>query len=155
MPLPKEKSKKETDLGAFSILLYRPAKLGKSTWAASFEDAMVVSTEPALKCLSVYKSDITTWKGFLEDLNELIKSKSTTYKTLVIDTIDNLYKFCSEHVCKELGIKHESDLGFGIGFSMVNSEFQRVLTRISMLPYGLILISHSKEKEVDTRLGKI
>ncbi len=52
---------------------------------------------------------------------------------------------------KALGKK---GLGYGKGYALVNNEFQRVLTKLAFLPYGLFLISHAKEIEVDTRTGK-
>ena len=55
---------------------------------------------------------------------------------------------------KKLKIEHESDLGYGKGYAIVNNEFQRVLTKLAFLPYGLFLVSHSKEIEVETRTGK-
>jgi hypothetical protein len=76
------------------------------------------------------------------------------FKTVIIDTIDNAYKFCTDYIVKKYKIEHESDLGYGKGYALVNNEFQRVLTKLAFLPYGLFLISHAKEIEVDTRTGK-
>ena len=55
---------------------------------------------------------------------------------------------------KKFKVEHESDLGYGKGYAIVNNEFQRVLTKLAFLPYGLFLVSHSKEIEVETRTGK-
>ncbi len=71
------------------------------------------------------------------------------FRTIIIDTIDNAYKFCTDHIVKKYKIEHESDLGYGKGYALVNNEFQRVLTKLAFLPYGLFLISHAKEIEVD------
>ena len=62
---------------------------------------------------------------------------------------------CAEHVCQKFKIEHESDLGFGKGYALINNEFYRVLNKLSLLPHGLILISHSQEKELETRTGKL
>ena len=67
------------------------------------------------------------------------------FKTIIIDTIDNAYKFCTDYVLKKAGKEHESDLAYGKGYAIVNNEFQRVLTKLAFLPYGLFLISHAKE----------
>lgn len=61
----------------------------------------------------------------------------------------------AEHVCQKFKIEHESDLGYGKGYALINNEFYRVLNKLSLLPYGLILISHSQEKELETRTGKL
>jgi hypothetical protein len=37
---------------------------------------------------------------------------------------------------------------------MINNEFQRVLTKLAHMPYGLYMVSHSQEIEVETRTGK-
>ena len=76
------------------------------------------------------------------------------FKTVIIDTIDNAYKFCTDYILKKFKIEHESDLGYGKGYAIVNNEFQRVLTKLAFLPYGLFLVSHAKEIEVETRTAK-
>ena len=76
------------------------------------------------------------------------------FKTVIMDTIDNAYKFCTDYILAKFKVEHESDLGYGKGYALVNNEFQRVLTKLAFLPYGLFLISHAKEMEVDSRTGK-
>jgi hypothetical protein len=61
---------------------------------------------------------------------------------------------CTEHVCEKMKIEHESDLEYGKGYALVNAEFHRVLNKLALLPYGLFLVSHSQEKEIETRTGK-
>jgi hypothetical protein len=61
---------------------------------------------------------------------------------------------CSDYICRKFKVEHESDLGFGKGYALINNEFQRVLNKLAFLPYGLFLVSHSMEKEIDTRTGK-
>ena len=74
--------------------------------------------------------------------------------TVVLDTVDNAYRMCAEHVCKKHKIEHESDLGYGKGWALINNEFQRVLTKLAFLQEGLFLISHSQEREIETRTGR-
>jgi hypothetical protein len=76
------------------------------------------------------------------------------FKTIVVDTLDNLFRMCSEHICARHKIQHESDLGYGKGFALTNNEFYRALNKLSLLPYGLFLVCHSQEKEIETRTGK-
>jgi hypothetical protein len=46
-------------------------------------------------------------------------------------------------------------LEWGKGYSLVNDEFLRALTKLSLLPYGLWMTSHSQEKEIKSRTGSI
>jgi hypothetical protein len=61
---------------------------------------------------------------------------------------------CADYICRKFKIEHESDLGYGKGHSLVNSEFQRVLNKLAFMPYGLYLVSHSQSLEIETRTGK-
>ena len=103
--------------------------------------------------LEVFQSPITCWEDLLQACAEIAEGKHD-FKTIVIDTVDNAYKMCADYVCKKFKIEHESDLGYGKGYALINNEFQRVLNKLAFLPYGLILISHSQEKEIETRTGK-
>lgn len=155
MPLPTEKSSIKTKLSEQIILLYANSKYGKSTLCSHFPNAFFLSTEPGLNSLSVYKDDVKSWEEILNDAKALADKKSHKFETIVIDTIDNFYKYCSEFTCRKLNITHESEAAWGKGFATTNNEFQRVLTKLTMLGMGLVMVSHAQEKEIDTRTGKI
>ena len=76
------------------------------------------------------------------------------FKTIIVDTVDNAYRMCADHVCAKFKIEHESDLGYGKSWALINNEFHRVHTKLAFLPYGLFLVSHSVEREIETRTGK-
>jgi hypothetical protein len=147
--LPTTKTKAQKDLASSTILIYGGKKIGKSTLCSEFPDAIFLATEPGLKGLETYNVPITNWQDLLTNAAELAEGKHS-YKTIIIDTIDNAHRFCSEYIYQQNKIKHESDLGFGKGWKLVENEFFRVLTRLAQLPYGLVFISHSKIVEMET-----
>ena len=151
--LPQHKTPPRVDLLDQTILIYGPVKIGKSSFCALSDSALFLATEAGLNHLNVYQIPIKTWEDLLAACAELVVGKHN-FKTVVVDTLDNAYKMCSEYICEKHGIKHESDLGYGKGFSLVNAEFHRVLNKLSLLPYGLFLISHAMEKEIEERTGK-
>lgn len=152
--LPKEKTKPVTELGHLSILIHGRPKAGKSTLASKFPGTLFLATEPGLNHLEVYQIAITKWEQLLEACAELAAGNHS-FKTVVIDTVDNAYKFCAEYICAKHKIQHESDLGYGKGYAFITAEFHRVLLKLAQLPYGLVLISHSEDKEIETRTGRI
>jgi hypothetical protein len=152
--LPTARTASRTRLQDLTILLYGPSKVGKSTFCAAAEDALFLATEPGLNALEVYQVPITTWNDFLAAC-AAIEAGDHPFKVIVIDTLDNLHRLASEHVRAKLGIEHEADAGYGKGFSMVNDELHRTLTKLAFLSYGLILVSHSEEREISTRTGKV
>jgi len=151
--LPKTKTKPKTSISDLTALLYGPSKIGKSTWCSQAENALFLATEPGLNSLEVFETPITCWDDLLNACAEIADGKHD-FKTIIVDTVDNAYRMCSDYVCKKFKIEHESDLGYGKGYALINNEFQRVLNKLAFLPYGLVLISHSHELEIETRTGK-
>ncbi len=151
--LPTTKTKPKSSLSDLTALVYGPSKIGKSTWCSHADKAIFLATEPGLNALEVFQSPITCWEDLLQACAELADGKHG-FKTVVVDTVDILYRMCSDHICQKFKIEHESDLGYGKGYALINNEFQRVLTKLAFLPMGLIMISHSQEREIETRTGK-
>jgi len=152
--LPTQKTPPKTSHADLTVLVYGSPKIGKSEWCSKAEGALFLATEPGLNNLEVFQVPIDSWQKLLTIAAEIAEGKHE-FKTIVLDTVDNAYRMCAEHVCKKYGVEHESDLEFGKGYALVNSEFQRVLTKLAQLPYGLILVSHAQEREIETRTGKV
>lgn len=150
--LPTARTQAKTALAEYTIVAYGAPKTGKTTWAAGFPNVLFLATESGQNALSVFKVDVTSWDTFLEACRELAEGKHS-FENVCIDTIDNLWQLCRQYVCEKFKIEFEGDLQFGKGHALVLNEFTRVLTKLSMLPYGLIIISHAAQEEVSTRTG--
>ena len=153
MSLPTQKTPPRDSMSDLTILIYGASKIGKSTLCSNADHALFIATEAGLNSLDVYQQPIASWQDMLNVCADIGKGDHQ-FKTIILDTVDNAYKMCSDFICKKNNIQHESDLGFGKGFTLVNNEFQRVLTKLSLLPYGFYLISHAQDKELDTPNGK-
>jgi hypothetical protein len=151
--LPTAKTAPKPHLADLTVLLYGKTKIGKSGFCSHAEGALFLATEPGLNALDVFQAPIQSWDELLAACAEITEGKHP-FKTVIIDTVDNAYKFCTDYILKKFKIEHESDLGYGKGYALINNEFQRVLTKMAFLPYGLFLVSHAKEIEVETRTGK-
>ena len=151
--LPTAKTPPKPGLADLTVLWYGQTKIGKTSTCAHAEGALFLATEPGLNALDVYQVSIQSWDDLLTACRE-IADGNHPFKTIILDTVDNAYKFCTDYILKKHTIDHESDMGYGKGYALINNEFQRVLTKLAFLPYGLFLISHAKEIEVDTRTGK-
>lgn len=148
--IPKDIDKRVTDLSSKTVGVYGRAGIGKSTFANCFDGVLFAQTEAGLSHLDVHKTIITSYQQFLD----LCKEFATTehkFKTLAIDTYDNLVKLCTEHYCKELGIDDISSYKKYGAYHIVTAELSRILTKMSLLPYGLILISHYSEEEMNSK----
>jgi hypothetical protein len=154
MTLPDKKTTKKRDLRDFTILLYGLPKIGKSTACSRIEDALFIPTEAGLKSLEVYATDqVTSWTHFLEIAAEVAKNNKK-FKTLVIDTVSNLYQMCEDYVVHREGCTHVSKVPDKAGYGMVRIEFKRAITKLAALGTGLVLIGHSKEETIKTRTSE-
>lgn len=153
MILPTTKTVPTVSLSSFTTLVYGKPKIGKSTFAAGFPDAVFLDCEGGLQSLETFRVSIFTWVDFVGACSELAKGEHP-FKTVIIDTVDQAFQRCREHVLGRLGIRHESDADIGKGWDLVTNEFARTLASLALLPYGLVLISHAQEKEFKTRTGK-
>ncbi len=153
LTLPTMKTKPTSELGKQTILLYAPPKLGKSTFASKFPEAIFFECEPGLNHLEVFKLPTYKWEDFLEAC-KLIAKGDHPFKTLVIDTVDNaIQDVLGLRLCQaqhRIRRRHGARQGMGL----VKNEWHRVLTRLASLPYGLILISHAVDKTIETRTGE-
>ena len=151
--LPTSKSEVNQRLSDQIILLYGRPKIGKSTLCSYFPDALFIATEPGLNHLSVFKVPVNSWEKFLEVCKEVAEGKHQ-FKTIVIDTIDNLVLFCNDYICRQNDLDHISDMPMGKGWAKATGELNRVIAKLSMLGTGLIFVGHSKQEEIETKTKK-
>lgn len=154
MTLPTEKSAQTLSPDKVKALLYGPPKIGKSTFASQInpDHTLFIPTEPGLGALEVFEAPCSSWAGFREIGGELAKD-SKQFEVVVIDTVDELYRMCSDHVCEELGIKHPSDADYGKGWSAVRDEFALRVGKLTGLGLGVWFISHAEDREVKKKVG--
>lgn len=151
--LPTSKSKKNLNLSDQIILVYGRAKIGKSTLCACFDDALFLATEPGLNHLEVSKMNITKWEDLLSACTDIANGKHE-YKTIIIDTIDKLIPLCWRYIEKKNDVEYIGDIPHGKGWFLSTQELSRVLVKLATLTYGLVLVSHSKQEEVETKTQK-
>lgn len=152
LSLPTERNVPSDDLGQYSILLYGAKKIGKTSFAARFPDAIFLSLEPGTKALSVFSRPVNSWDeliGYVELLE-----KDTKFRTVVIDTIDLGYEYAFEMICKKKMIAHpHEENDFGATWKEISEAFRKMVLRLINTGKGIIFISHDIEREIELRDG--
>jgi len=152
--LPKAPTPRKNDLQNLTVLLHGGKKIGKSTFCSQLPDAVFAATEPGLGHLEVHQVPIQSWQDFLDFCNALVTEKHG-FKTIVIDTINNLYAFACRAVCEKHKVEYVGDFkAIGKGHVLANNMFYETLLKLANLPYGLWMIAHSTEREIETRTEK-
>jgi len=149
---PTERTAPRNKLGEYSILVYGREKIGKTSLASCFPDALFISFEPGTRALSVYEMQPDNWKAFRSIV--LALKTETRFKTIVIDTVDLAYRQCEEYVCKREGIDHPSDEDWGKGWAAVKNEFAGTLNKLLSQSRGVVFVSHETERSIKRRGGR-
>lgn len=144
------------DLTSYTIYMYGPGGVGKTTFACEIPNSILFAFEHGYGSLNVEMPvDITSWadvRGILRQLDDPeIKEK---YHVIIFDTVDKAAALCEKYVCNQLGIENIGDGGWTVnGWSKVKKEWESVLNTIQMKGYTLFFISHAKEKVIKRKDG--
>lgn len=149
MELTKTKSKIVTDPSELTALWYGEEGIGKTTLLSQMDSPYIIATEPGHKCVSVFKTEVSTWEEFCDVARELMTNENHGHKTIGIDTVTNLVDFCASSVYEKHNISHMSDLEWGKGFALVRDEFKRVLVPLcNNSRMGVVFVAHDNLKEM-------
>ncbi len=142
------------DLKGKYLLLYGKPKTGKTTMASRFPKNLLIAFEKGYNAIDGIKAvDVNKWSEFRQVLRQLEKPEAREmYDTITIDTTTIAYEMCEQFVCGQNGVQSIRDIPWGQGWTLAKKEFESCLRKITMLGYGLVLISHietRKEKTAD------
>ncbi len=154
MELPKTKHVPSTELSDYVLLFAGEKKIGKTSIANEFPEAFIVECEPGnADHIECYREDVGTWNKF-EQCVGLLEKEPTRFKTIVLDEIPNLFRYCEAQVCKELAIDSLGDAGWGKGWNALRNKMLVTLARLQSLPVGVIYTAHTAVKEFTDRTGR-
>ena len=166
MTLPENKRRNIEQVNKRVLWIYGAPFCGKTTFANSFPDPLMLNTDGNIKFVDApyirIKDEVKVegrqtkrtlaWTVFKDTVAELEK-KQNTFKTIVVDLLEDLYEFCRVYMYQEMGITHESDDSFR-AWDKVRGEFLNTLKRLMALDYeNIILISHEDMSKDITRKG--
>lgn len=136
------------DLSGYSVFLYGDAKSGKTTTASKFKNPLILAFEIGYNALpGVYAKPMNSWSELIRVLQELKDEKvKEKFSTIIIDTIDLAAEACEEYICSINGVNKINEIPYGQGWPALSKELDKRLREITQLGYGLVLISHAKDK---------
>jgi len=154
MELPKTDSvpKLEGIPANFSLLVFGPSKVGKTTMIADWPKAIILECEPGgadlVKCR---KMDIDSLPHFRDAYKLLMLD--TEYDTVVVDTLDRVATWVEDEICTEMKIGSilESPRGErnGAQWGEYKSRILQVIAAMEKLPKKIIFLAHTKRTETD------
>lgn len=166
MKLPENKRRNIEAVEKRVLWIYGAPFCGKTTFANGFPDPLMLNTDGNIKFVDApyirIKDDVRiegrqtkrtlAWDVFKDTISELEK-KDNTFRTIVVDLLEDLYEHCRLYMYQQMGITHESDDSFR-AWDKVRGEFLNTLKRLMNLDYeNIILISHEDTSKDITKKG--
>lgn len=166
MALPKNERRNIEKVEKRVIWLYGAPFTGKTTFANTFPDPIMLNTDGnirfvdapfvsiANKVESTGRVTNTTlaW-DILKDAITDLEKKDNDFKTVIVDLVEDTYEACRLYMYDKLGIEHESDDSFR-AWDKVRTEFLSTFKRLVHLPYeNIIFLSHEDMSKDITKKG--
>lgn len=168
MLLPKNERRNIERIEKKVIWMYGAPFTGKTTFANKFPDPLMLNTDGNIKFVDApfipIKDDVTVtgrltkrtlaWDKFKGVIAELEK-KENTFKTIIVDLLEDTYEHCRLYMYDDMGITHESDDSFR-AWDKVTTEFLSTLKKLMNLDYeNIIIISHEdKSRDITKKSGE-
>lgn len=164
--LPKNQRRSIETVQKRVIWIYGRPFCGKTTFANQFPDPLMINTDGNIRYVDApyirIRDEVVVqgrqtkktpaWVMFKDVVAELEK-KQNSFRTIVVDLLEDVYEYCRLYMCEEMGISHESDDSFR-AWDKVRSEFLNTLKRLMALDYeNIVLISHEDTSKDITKKG--
>lgn len=164
--LPKNERRAEEPITKPDMWIYADSYVGKSMFVDHMDNVLFINTDGNVSNITspyIIVADelhqegrITTktlaWQNFISIIDQL-ERHDNTFEVVALDLIEDLYDHCRTYVFDQLGIKHETDAGYGKGWDMVRTEFLRQIKRLKTLGYQVIYISKEVVNEITYASG--
>jgi hypothetical protein len=147
-----------TDFGVYTTAISAPPKFGKSTWCTLYEKPLILDFEEGTKGKVVYRVQVAKWTDVKKYIRQLAKEPKLKekYKTICFDTVNYALEGCKQYIMDEYQANHPDKLidtfnkiPYGGGKELLAKEFKGEINKLKRAGYGIVLVSHIKDKMFD------
>lgn len=144
----------------YKVMFYGQPFTGKTTLANQFPDPIFLNTDgnintfdsPYVQLKDVYEGPVRTkhaWEQFTSTIKALQNEKHS-YKTVVVDLVDDTFEMCRSYELFKLKIDHESEDSFK-AWDIISSKFLEAYKQLFNLDMNIVLLAHENTSRDLTR----
>lgn len=137
------------------MVLYGEPGVGKSTFAVKAPKPFFICTDGNYEWLEDFGADpnaakqISSW----DEAKKCFAADYDGYETIVVDLLEDLFKWCEYEYCKRNKFEHVADVGYGKGYDITRNEFFNEISKLLSRDKNIILIMHGLTTVVKDRRG--
>ena len=140
------------------MVLYAEPGVGKSTFAAKTPKPFFICTDGNYSWLDLPEKDHVQVYSFAETtkiIDDMVNHPDNynQYETIVIDLIEDLFKFCEFEYCQKNKLEHVGDKGYGVGYDIVANQFFIEICKLIGLDKHILFLTHGYTKVEKDRRG--
>lgn len=126
------------------MLLYGEPGVGKSVFALKAPKPFFVCTDGNYEWLDEFGADPNAHKNVSSwaDMKDVLESDFDGYETVVVDLLEDAFKWCEQEYCVRNKIEHVSDVGYGKAYDATRNEFFIAISKLLSMDKHVILICH-------------
>lgn len=126
------------------MLLYGEPGVGKSVFALKAPKPFFVCTDGNYEWLDEFGADPNAHKNVSSwaDIKDVLESDFDGYETVVVDLLEDAFKWCEQEYCVRNKIEHVSDVGYGKAYDATRNEFFIAISKLLSMDKHVILICH-------------
>lgn len=137
------------------MLLYGEPGTGKSVWASKAPKPFFITTDGNYEWLEDFGADPNAHKQVAswDEAKKVFDGDFEGYETIVVDLLEDMFKWCEAEFCKRSKIEHVSDIGYGKGYDISRNEFFVELCKLLAKDKHVIFLCHGITFTVKDRRG--
>lgn len=126
------------------MLLYGEPGVGKSVFALKAPKPFYVCTDGNYEWLDEFGADPNAHKNVSSwaEMKNVLESNFDGYETVVVDLLEDGFKWCEQEYCVRNKIEHVSDVGYGKAYDATRNEFFIAISKLLSMDKHVILICH-------------
>lgn len=137
------------------MVLYGEPGVGKSVFACKAPKPFFICTDGNYEWLEDFGAkeedhiNVESWA----DMKKALAQNYDEYETIVIDLLEDGFKWCEKEFCVRNKIDHVSDIGYGKGYDITRNEFFIEISKLLAKDKHIILIMHGLSTVEKDRRG--
>lgn len=140
--------------------LYAEPGTGKSVFAFGAPNTFFITTDGNYEWLEDWGAkeedhkQVFSWSEAKKVISDIITTnKYAKYETIVVDLLEDLFKWCVQEFVEKNNLQHVGDLGYGKGYDITRNDFFIEICKLINVDKNIILLMHGRTLILKDRRG--